>query len=188
MTKDVAGRKLDERSSVALSSLPTPSTMNSGNADPILLTLFANRFMSVAEAMGRTLRQTAISTNIKERLDFSCSIFTAQGDLVANAPHVPAMLGSMAFAVKYQLALWKGKLAPGDVLLSNHPVAGGVHLPDMTVITPVFDDGELIFCLASRGHHADVGGILPGSMPPHSKTIFDEGASIESLKVVEVGV
>ncbi|PWN88796.1 hypothetical protein FA10DRAFT_255151 [Acaromyces ingoldii] len=163
----------------------TPKLLDDNDA--VTLSIFAHKFMSIAERMGGALQKTSVSVNIKERLDFSCSIFTAQGDLVANAPHVPAMLGSMAFAVKYQLALWKGKLAPGDVLLSNHPVAGGVHLPDMTVITPVFDDGELIFCLASRGHHADVGGILPGSMPPHSKTIFDEGASIESLKVVEAG-
>jgi 5-oxoprolinase (ATP-hydrolysing) len=99
---------------------------------------------------------------------------------VANAPHVPAMLGSMGMAVQWQHQHWKGKLVDGDILLSNHPVAGGVHLPDITVVTPVFDNDSktIIFYVASRGHHADVGGILPGSMPPNSKTIFEEGASI----------
>ncbi|GAA5891430.1 hypothetical protein JCM5296_006525 [Sporobolomyces johnsonii] len=156
-------------------------------ADPILLSLFANRFMSIAEAMGRALQQTSISTNIKERLDFSCAIFAPNGDLIANAPHLPVHLGSMSFAVRYQINALKGDLHEGDVLLTNHPVAGGSHLPDITCITPVFQDGKIVFFTASRGHHADVGGILPGSMPPTSKTIFDEGASIVSFKVVSKG-
>lgn len=158
--------------------------------DPILLTLFENRFMSVAEAMGKSLRQTAISTNIKERLDFSCAIFAASGDLVANAPYIPIHLGSMSFAVRYQLKLHAKTLREGDVLMTNSPRAGGSHLPDITIITPVFspeDKSKIIFFTASRGHHADIGGILAGSMPPTSVTIFDEGAQIVSFKIVDNG-
>ncbi|WFD34221.1 5-oxoprolinase (ATP-hydrolyzing) [Malassezia cuniculi] len=164
------------------------------SADPILLSLFANRFMAVAEAMGRSLQQTSISTNIKERLDFSCAIFAPDGSLIANAPHLPVHLGSMSFAVKYQAEhlheLGKGPFRRGDVVLANHPVAGGSHLPDITCITPVFapDRDEIIFFTASRGHHADIGGILPGSMPPTSRTIYDEGAQIRSFKIVDQGV
>ncbi|KIJ62256.1 hypothetical protein HYDPIDRAFT_176594 [Hydnomerulius pinastri MD-312] len=158
--------------------------------DPILLTLFANRFMSVAEAMGRSLQQTSISTNIKERLDFSCALFAPDGDLVANAPFIPIHLGSMSFAVKYQMKLYGNELKDGDVLMTNSPHAGGSHLPDITIITPVFDEksNEIIFFTASRGHHADIGGILPGSMPPTSVNIFEEGAEIVSLKIVDGGV
>lgn len=113
--------------------------------DPIKLSIFGHRFMSIAEQMGRTLQKTSISINIKERLDFSCAIFSPDGELVANAPHVPVHLGSMSFAVKYQHNLHRGNLRPGDVLVSNHPESGGTHLPDITVITPVFDaDGEAI--------------------------------------------
>lgn len=158
--------------------------------DPILLTLFANRFMSVAEAMGRSLQQTSISTNIKERLDFSCALFAPNGDLVANAPFIPIHLGSMSFAVKYQMELHKGDLKEGDVLMVNSPHAGGSHLPDITIITPVFDreKKDIIFFTASRGHHADIGGILPGSMPPTSVNIFEEGAEIVSFKIVADGI
>ncbi|KAK4049399.1 hypothetical protein OIV83_004132 [Microbotryomycetes sp. JL201] len=157
------------------------------NADPILLSLFANRFMAIAEAMGSALQKTAISTNIKERLDFSCAIFSPQGDLIANAPHLPVHLGSMSFAVRFQTEHLQGDLNEGDVILTNHPIAGGSHLPDITCITPVFRDGKLVFYTASRGHHADIGGILAGSMPPTSKTIFEEGASIVSFKIVNKG-
>lgn len=140
--------------------------LSSKQADPIQLSIFGHRFMGVAEQAGRALQKTSVSTNIKERLDFSCTVFSPDGGLVANAPHVPAMIGSMAFAVKWQIDYWKEDLRPGDVILSNSPVCGGVHLPDMTVITPVFDQEgkKIIFWTASRGHHADVGGILPGSM------------------------
>lgn len=156
--------------------------------DPIQLLVFGHRFMSIAEQMGRTLQQTAISTNIKERLDFSCALFDAEGDLVANAPHVPIHLGAMSFAVKAQKELWEGKLEHGDVLVSNHPLAGGSHLPDITVITPVLDElKKPIFWTASRGHHADIGSISAGSMPPNSKTIFDEGAAIVSHKLCSNG-
>ncbi|KAF8625677.1 hypothetical protein AX15_005254 [Amanita polypyramis BW_CC] len=158
--------------------------------DPILLTLFANRFMSVAEAMGRSLQQTSISTNIKERLDFSCALFSPDGDLVANAPFIPIHLGSMSFAVKYQMKLHSNDLREGDVLMVNSPHAGGSHLPDITIITPVFDaqSKEIIFFTASRGHHADIGGILPGSMPPTSVNLYEEGAEIVSFKIVDGGV
>eukprot|EP00271_Cylindrocystis_brebissonii_P000778 TRINITY_DN1098_c0_g3_i1.p1 TRINITY_DN1098_c0_g3~~TRINITY_DN1098_c0_g3_i1.p1 ORF type:complete len:1345 (+),score=297.98 TRINITY_DN1098_c0_g3_i1:213-4247(+) len=157
--------------------------------DVIQLSLFSNRFMGIAEQMGRTLQRTAISTNIKERLDFSCALFSPDGGLVANAPHVPVHLGAMASTVRWQLAHWGDNLRAGDVLVSNHPAAGGSHLPDITVVTPVFSkaDGKCTFLVASRGHHAEIGGITPGSMPPFSKTIFEEGAAIKAFKLVENG-
>lgn len=165
------------------------STTTSSEFSPIQLSIFGHRFMSIAEQMGRTLQKTSVSTNIKERLDFSCALFSPDGGLVANAPHVPVHLGSMQFAVRYQHNLWNGKLKDGDVLVSNHPSCGGTHLPDITVITPVFDEtGELAFYVASRGHHADIGGILPGSMPPNSAALWQEGASIESTKLVSEGI
>lgn len=154
---------------------------------PIQLSIFGHRFMSIAEQMGRTLQKTAVSTNIKERLDFSCAIFSPDGGLVANAPHVPVHLGSMQFAVRYQHKLLEGKLKDGDVIVSNHPSCGGTHLPDITVITPVFDNGVITFYVASRGHHADIGGLLPGSMPPTSSALWQEGAAIESTKLVSAG-
>lgn len=179
----------------------TPTTEIEKNVsletDPVQLSIFGHRFMGIAEQMGRALQKTSVSTNIKERLDFSCTVFAPDGSLVANAPHVPAMIGSMAYAVKWQIAHWKadangggGGLRPGDVILTNSPICGGVHLPDMTTITPVFDarGKEIIFWTASRGHHADVGGILPGSMPPNSRELWEEGAVFETFKVVEGGV
>ncbi|KAL4787202.1 Hydantoinase B/oxoprolinase-domain-containing protein [Aspergillus varians] len=167
-----------------------PATGSDAAIDPIKLSVFANRFMGIAEQMGRVLQKTSVSTNIKERLDFSCAIFSADGGLVANAPHVPAMLGSMAHAVRWQIEHWKGNIKEGDVFLSNAPVAGGAHLPDLTVISPVFDAAgeKILFWTASRGHHADVGGIVPGSMPAESKEIWEEGAVIESIKIIENGV
>ena len=115
--------------------------------------------MSIAEQMGITLQRTAVSTNIKERLDFSCALFDPEGNLVANAPHLPVHLGSMQEAVRYQVRLLGENWREGEVILSNHPMAGGTHLPDMTVISPVYDEGRPIFFVASRGHHADIGGI-----------------------------
>ena len=156
--------------------------------DPIQLSIFSNLFMSIAEQMGRMLQKTAISTNIKERLDFSCALFGPNGELVANAPHLPVHLGAMSEAVKEQIRRQAGNLKPGDVLVSNHPAAGGSHLPDITVITPVFKDHEIIFWVAARGHHADIGGISPGSMPPNSRHIEEEGACITTFKLVEDGV
>jgi 5-oxoprolinase (ATP-hydrolysing) len=156
--------------------------------DPVQLSIFSNLFISVAEQMGRMLQKTAISTNIKERLDFSCALFGPDGELVANAPHLPVHLGAMSEAVKEQMRRRAGNLKPGDVLVSNHPVAGGSHLPDITVITPVFRQERIIFWVAARGHHADIGGILPGSMPPNSRRIEEEGAGIISFKLVRDGL
>ncbi|KAI8322027.1 5-oxoprolinase, partial [Martensiomyces pterosporus] len=159
----------------------------STDLDPIQLSVFAHRFMSIAEQMGRTLEKTSVSTNIKERLDFSCALFDQLGNLVANAPHIPVHLGSMSHAVQFQIQRFSGDLHEGDVIMANHPQAGGSHLPDITVITPVFKDGRVIFFVASRGHHADIGGISPGSMPPTSKELFQEGASIMGMKIVKQG-
>ena len=157
--------------------------------DPIYLSIFSHRFMGIAEQMGRTLQRTSISVNIKERLDFSCALFDPNGGLVANAPHLPVHLGAMSEAVRYQVKHWgEAGLFEGDVLVSNHPqLAGGSHLPDITVITPIFHQGRIVFFVASRGHHADVGGIAPGSMPPMSKTLEQEGAAIVAFKLVEKG-
>lgn len=172
----------------AAQSLETPAKKSMVKADVIQLSIFNNRFMGIAEQMGRTLQRTSISTNIKERLDFSCALFSPDGGLVANAPHVPVHLGAMSSTVCWQLQHWGENLKEGDVLVTNHPAAGGSHLPDITVITPVFKDKELIFFVASRGHHAEIGGITPGSMPPFSKAIWEEGAAIKAFKLVEGGV
>ncbi|EEA24817.1 hypothetical protein TMatcc_007921 [Talaromyces marneffei ATCC 18224] len=166
--------------------------ISADEVDPIQLSVFSHRFMSVAEQTGETLRKTSISTNIKERLDYSCAVFSADGQLVANAPHIPAHLGSMSYAIAYQAKRYaKGELKPGDVILSNHPIAGGTHLPDLTVTTPVFDENDptkILFFVANRGHHADIGGIAAGSMPPNSTELWQEGAAIESFKLVKEGV
>jgi 5-oxoprolinase (ATP-hydrolysing) len=154
--------------------------------DPIQLSVFGHRFMSIAEQMGRTLQKTAVSLNIKERLDFSCAIFGPDAGLVANAPHIPVHLGSMSYAVQYQHELYKGQLRPGDVLCSNHPESGGTHLPDITVITPVFgDDQQVAFYVAARGHHTDIGGYNGTSMPPDSTELWQEGAQMRSFKLIE---
>ncbi|KAG9244429.1 Hydantoinase B/oxoprolinase-domain-containing protein [Calycina marina] len=157
--------------------------------DPIMLSIFAHRFMAIAEQMGRALQKTSVSTNVKERLDYSCALFDLKGGLVANAPHLPVHLGSMSTCVRRQAEIWKGKLEKGDVIVSNHPEYGGTHLPDITVITPAFDASgkKILFYVASRAHHADIGGILPGSMPPHSRELYQEGAAIKSEKLVSAG-
>ncbi|XP_026678310.1 5-oxoprolinase [Diaphorina citri] len=160
--------------------------------DPIQLSIFSHRFMSIAEQMGRVLQRTAHSTNIKERLDFSCALFGPDGGLVSNAPHIPVHLGSMQEAVKFQIDHRKGNFKKGSVILSNHPKAGGSHLPDLTVITPVFIDSQPVeegpvFFVANRGHHADIGGLTPGSMPPHSQKLTEEGAVFESFDIVRDG-
>ena len=159
------------------------------HADPVMLEVFNNLFMSIAEQMGVTLQNTAYSVNIKERLDFSCAVFSAAGELVANAPHMPVHLGSMDKSVETVLRENKDAIRPGDVFALNAPYNGGTHLPDITVVTPVFDDaGEtLIFWVASRGHHADVGGIAPGSMSPRATTIEEEGVYIDNFKLVDAG-
>ncbi|KAI1933783.1 hypothetical protein LOZ66_006291 [Ophidiomyces ophidiicola] len=158
------------------------------SVDPILLSVFSHRFMAIAEQMGRALQKTSVSTNVKERLDYSCALFDSDGGLVANAPHLPVHLGSMSTCVRTQANIWKGKLKPGDVIVSNHPEFGGTHLPDITVITPAFNGEDIIFYVASRAHHADIGGILPGSMPPHSRELYQEGAAIKSEKLVSQGI
>lgn len=157
--------------------------------DPAELSVMGHRFMSIAEQMGHALQKTSVSVNIKERLDFSCALFSPDGRLVANAPHVPVHLGSMEQAVMYQHRRLKDDLRPGDVIFANHPVSGGTHLPDITCITPVFDSrgGKILFYTASRGHHQEIGGILPGSMPAGSVELFEEGAAIVSEFLVRNG-
>ncbi|MGH6948209.1 MAG: hydantoinase B/oxoprolinase family protein [Kiloniellales bacterium] len=157
--------------------------------DPVMLEIFNNLFMSIAEQMGSTLENTAYSVNIKERLDFSCALFDREGNLIANAPHMPVHLGSMSDSIRTVIRERKGTIRPGDVFVLNAPYNGGTHLPDITVITPVFDEKrtEILFYVASRGHHADVGGITPGSMPPDSRTVEEEGVLIDNFVLVERG-
>ena len=157
--------------------------------DPIRLSIFGHRFMSIAEQMGRTFQKTSVSTNIKERLDFSCALFSPEGRLVANAPHVPVHLGSMEYAVRFQREQYANDLRPGDVICSNHPLAGGTHLPDITIVTPIgnLQQTEIIFYVASRGHHAEIGGTQPGSMPSDSKLLYEEGAMTMGFKIVSDG-
>ena len=169
--------------------VPLPKRTAIGtNADPVMLEIFNNLFMSIAEQMGVTLQNTAYSVNIKERLDFSCAVFDADGALVANAPHMPVHLGSMDRSVEWVIAN-NPVIRPGDVFALNAPYNGGTHLPDITVCTPIFDDAgeELLFWAASRGHHADVGGVAPGSMSPDARSIDEEGVYIDNFKLVEEG-
>jgi len=167
-----------------------PSVKVGLELDPVQLSIFSHRFMSIAEQMGRILQRTSVSTNIKERLDFSCALFGPGGGLVSNAPHIPVHLGAMQEAVQYQIRTRGDDIRAGDVLLSNHPSAGGSHLPDLTVITPVFwgNQSAPVFFVASRGHHADIGGVTPGSMPPHSRTLDEEGAVFKSFVLVRDGI
>ncbi|MGA8387448.1 MAG: hydantoinase/oxoprolinase family protein, partial [Pseudolabrys sp.] len=159
------------------------------HADPVMLEVFNNLFMSIAEQMGVSLQNTAYSVNIKERLDFSCAVFAHDGTLVANAPHMPVHLGSMDRAVETIIRENQGHIRPGDVYAINAPYNGGTHLPDITVCTPVFDDKKksILFWVASRGHHADVGGISPGSMSPNATTIEQEGVLFDNFKLVDRG-
>ncbi|WP_437339362.1 hydantoinase B/oxoprolinase family protein [Sorangium sp. So ce394] len=156
--------------------------------DPVMLEVFNNLFMNIAEQMGLRLQNTAHSVNIKERLDFSCALFDAEGNLIANAPHMPVHLGSMGESIRTVIARNPGMM-PGDVYVLNDPYHGGTHLPDVTVVTPVWDDpgARVLFYVASRGHHADIGGITPGSMPPFSRTIEEEGVLLDNVKLVEAG-
>ncbi len=156
-------------------------------ADPVMLEVFNNLFMSVADQMGATLANTAYSVIIKERYDFSCAIFDARGDLVANAPHVPVHLGSMSESVRSILGQNRGRIRPGDVFMMNNPYNGGTHLPDVTVITPVFEGEKIVFVAASRGHHADIGGRTPGSAPPDSRHIEEEGVLIDNHLLISEG-
>ena len=158
-------------------------------ADPILLEVFNNLFMSIAEQMGVTLQNTAHSVNIKERLDFSCAVFDGSGALIANAPHMPVHLGSMDRSVETVIRQNAGKIHPGDVFALNAPYNGGTHLPDITVVSPVFDaaGAEILFWVASRGHHADIGGLAPGSMTPLATTVDEEGVLIDNFVLVSEG-
>jgi len=168
-----------------------PRRAAGAEADPVMLEVFNNLFMAVAEEMGFALQNTAYSVNIKERLDFSCALFDRDGNLIANAPHMPVHLGSMGDSVR---AIRDGRshdgrgMKPGDVYMLNAPYAGGTHLPDVTVVMPVFDTaGSLLFYVAARGHQGDIGGITPGSMPPGSRTVEEEGVLIENFLLVEGG-
>jgi 5-oxoprolinase (ATP-hydrolysing) len=157
--------------------------------DPVMLEIFNNLFMSIAEQMGIVLEKTSYSVNIKERLDFSCALFDQQGHLIANAPHMPVHLGSMGDSVRAVLEGAPTVIHPGDVYVLNAPYNGGTHLPDLTVVTPVFDGSQAapLFWVASRGHHADIGGITPGSMPPNSTTVEEEGVLIDNFLLVDQG-
>ncbi|MCC5972016.1 MAG: hydantoinase B/oxoprolinase family protein [Pararhodobacter sp.] len=164
------------------------AVVGAGTADPILLEVFNNLFMNIAEQMGLALQNTAHSVNIKERLDFSCAVFDASGALVANAPHMPVHLGSMDRSVETVIRL-NPDIRPGEVYALNAPYNGGTHLPDITVVSPVFDDAgqQVLFWVASRGHHADVGGTAPGSMTPLATTVDEEGVLIDNFKLVDQG-
>jgi len=167
--------------------IPLPkSTAIGTDVDPIMLEVFNNLFMSIAEQMGTILENTSYSVNVKERLDFSCAIFDPQGELVANAPHMPVHLGSMGASVKAIIKQHAGQINPEDVFITNAPYNGGTHLPDVTVITPVFDSNgdSILFYVASRGHHADIGGISPGSMPPNSTNVEEEGILFDNIRLV----
>lgn len=188
----------DEQSDAHISTTPEaheqaarPREVKNGSeafVDPVTLELFNNRFASIAEQMGVTLRRTAISTNVKERLDYSCAVFDSVGGLVANAPHIPVHLGAMGETVRCILRD-NPDLSPGDVYVTNDPYAGGSHLPDVTVVTPVHDpqSGQLLFFTASRAHHAEIGGITPGSMPPFSRSLAEEGVLIRNFKLISAG-
>jgi len=178
---------------------PRPQRQAVGTTvDPVMLEVFNNLFMNIAEQMGLQLQNTAYSVNIKERLDFSCALFDAEGNLIANAPHMPVHLGSMSESIKTVIARNAGTMRPGDVYVLNDPYHGGTHLPDITVVTPVFMEhpadaaadqsaDRILFYVASRGHHADVGGTTPGSMPPFSTRIDEEGVQIDNVKLVDRG-
>ncbi|MDE1987023.1 MAG: hydantoinase B/oxoprolinase family protein [Alphaproteobacteria bacterium] len=175
-------RRVAARRRAAIADAATP--------DPVLLELFNNLFMASAERMGVVLRNTSTSVNIKERLDFSCALFDADGNLVANAPHVPVHLGAMGESVRTVLARRRGQLKPGDMIALNNPFNGGTHLPDITVIAPVFDERgqEIRFFVGNRGHHADIGGVTPGSTPPDSATLEEEGVVIDDFLLLDGGV
>lgn len=180
--------RIDARSNLLLErrDVPEVRALAGTAADPVMLEVMSNLFMSVADQMGATLALTAWSVNIKERFDFSCAIFDSKGDLVANAPHVPVHLGSMSAAIKTVMRLNPG-IEDGDAFMLNAPARGGTHLPDITVVTPVFVDGRPRFWLGARGHHADVGGRTPGSAPPRSCTLVEEGVVIDNVRLVSAG-
>jgi 5-oxoprolinase (ATP-hydrolysing) len=170
--------------------VPMPKREAIGTSvDPVMLEVFNNLFMSIAEQMGFTLQNTAYSVNIKERVDFSCAIFDSDGSLIANAPHMPVHLGSMGESIRAVINNNAGKIRPGDVYMLNAPYNGGTHLPDITIVTPVFDAAgtEILFYVGARGHHADIGGLTPGSMPPNSTVVEEEGVLIDNFLLVDQG-
>ncbi|RME04451.1 MAG: putative hydro-lyase, partial [Planctomycetota bacterium] len=175
-----------ENGSLLLTSTQISTPSYAPQKDPIQLEIFSKLFSSIAEQMGQSLQQSAFSTNIKERLDFSCAIFNKKGELIANAAHIPVHLGAMEETVKYLLQT-QPHLRPGDTYITNHPFQGGSHLPDITAITPVFHNKKLAFFVANRGHHADIGGIVPGSMPAFSTSLQEEGVLIENFKLIDQG-
>ncbi|MDP6353033.1 MAG: hydantoinase B/oxoprolinase family protein [Alphaproteobacteria bacterium] len=183
--------RVTERDHLVLTRItPRPRQTAIGtDVDPVMLEVFNNLFMSIAEQMGSVLENTSHSVNMKERLDFSCAVFDPSGQLVANAPHMPVHLGSMGESVRAIIESRSATMAAGDVFMLNAPYAGGTHLPDVTVITPVFDEpgAVVLFHVASRGHHADIGGITPGSMPPDSRTVEQEGVLIEDFQLLRAG-
>jgi 5-oxoprolinase (ATP-hydrolysing) len=195
----ILNRSQKPEESKGATPIQNPKSKIQNRPDPVMLEIFNNLYMAIAEQMGITLQNTSSSVNIKERLDFSCAIFDSQGQLVANAPHIPVHLGSMSESVKALITAKGDLLKPGDVYISNNPYNGGTHLPDITVITPVFDKSSPsphlplspsptpLFYLASRGHHADIGGITPGSMPPNSTRIEQEGVLIDNFQLVSQG-
>ena len=179
---------VNKQSHLVINQLTKEKLETSSERDPISLEIFNNLFMGIAEEMGFTLQNTSHSVNIKERLDFSCALFDSEGNLVANAPHVPVHLGAMSESVKSIISSNKNQMKKGDCYLINNPHRGGSHLPDLTVISPVFStETSPIFYVASRGHHADIGGITPGSIPPFSKTIYEEGIIIDNFLLLENG-
>jgi 5-oxoprolinase (ATP-hydrolysing) len=184
---------LHRQASIEYESEVRNQKLDISHPDPVKLEIFNNLFRAIAEEMGVTLQNTSYSVNIKERLDFSCAIFDQQGQLVANAPHIPVHLGSMSESIRALITAKGNTLKPGDVYISNNPYNGGTHLPDITAITPVFAPSSLpaiptpLFYVASRGHHADIGGITPGSMPPHSVTVEQEGVLLDNQQLVDRG-
>ncbi|MCZ6452709.1 MAG: hydantoinase B/oxoprolinase family protein [Alphaproteobacteria bacterium] len=183
--------RMTERADLVLERVvPLARTAAIGTSvDPVMLEVFNNLYMSIAEQMGFTLQNTAYSVNIKERLDFSCAVFDPQGNLVANAPHMPVHLGSMSESVRVVIRENEEAMGAGDVYVLNAPYNGGTHLPDVTVVTPVFDDAgkAILFYVGTRGHHADIGGLTPGSMPPHSRVAEEEGVLIDNFKLLDGG-
>ncbi len=170
--------------------VPLPRRVAVGtDVDPVKLEVFGSLYMSIAEQMGFRLANTAYSVNIKERLDFSCAVFDGDGNLIANAPHMPVHLGSMGESVRAVIRENRGSMKAGDVYMLNAPYNGGTHLPDVTVISPVFEASgrEILFYVGSRGHHADIGGITPGSMPPGSSSVEEEGVLIDNFLLVAEG-
>ncbi len=170
----------------ATPSRATAATLSGSEVDPVMLEVFNNLFMSIAEQMGARLESTAQSVNIKERLDFSCALFDPDGNLIANAPHMPVHLGSMGESIREVIARNAATMRPGDVYVINDPYHGGTHLPDMTVVTPVYDEAgsAVLFYVASRGHHAEIGGLTPGSMPAFSTDVHQEGVLFDNWLLV----